>query len=75
MASIRSRVSGSARAHSAETLLSTENVISTPGERSGLPARCTSLPGLVGREAVVEALELPRVDLDPVLQAEEPLRD
>ena len=43
IASIRSRISGSAMAHSEDTLLSTEKVRSTPGERSGLPARCTSL--------------------------------
>ena len=42
--SITERIPGSAIAHSADTLLSTENVMSNPGERVSLPAFWFSLP-------------------------------
>ena len=60
-------------AQSADTLLSTENVHVDAGGAVRAAGPTHQLAGTVGREAVVEPLELAGVDLDPVLQAEQAL--
>ena len=70
---MRARMSGSAMAQSADTLLSTEKVMSTPGDRSGLPARCTSLAELSGEKPVYSRWKWPESTFPPSSRPSRPL--
>ena len=69
--SISARSSGSATAHSADTVLSAENVMSRPADRPSLPAFCVSADPSTGGKAAIERHPVGGFDLAAVGEVEQ----